>query len=411
MAETAGHRYGTIEVGGNATAQLGNTTRVEKSYHFGHVDTVQILSCGFHPTASEFGAIVECEERQDGQHRRCLDLAGDRQEVSGCRTKNSEVDMANNVFYPAEALEAIDPLSSTPSREHFGIQAVDLLPEAPREVNRYNPRIHHALEERPSTASLSRCAGITSRRKADDHSQTTLAQSAENEDVLQALLRCLRIDHVRLFTANSAQTIGSRHDLDVLPAAQVLTLNGDQALLPRTLHSIQDMTAVFAALLAFLKLNTGTHHTETTASVAPQGRQNMAMLGALFAFALARYLCLPAIGRALSELSGDSITLQDPFGVERRVPLTHCENFIMLKAYLKVRLSGTVAETFVDNNQFNLTMGKRNGPAVRRSDWSKMGRIKKHSRVVMAVYLRKNNAECSFCHQLMTMSVDGHFSW
>lgn len=108
---------------------------------------------------------------------------------------------------------------------------------------------------------------------------------------------------------------------------------------------------------------------------------------------------------------GGWIIPEDPFRIERRIPMSHCEHFKMLEALLSVRLAGTTAEAFLKVGQFNLTLGKRDGPAIRKSDWSAKGRIKPQYRVVMAVYLKKGDARCMECQSELRMSTTGQFAW
>ena len=172
----------------------------------------------------------------------------------------------------------------------------------------------------------------------------------------------------------------------------------------------QDMLATCLAIFAFLELNAPLSQSNNVVTTKTQIRKSP-WLTALVVCAVARYICFPILIRSISELMVDGIILEDPFGIEWRIPMSHCEHFKMLEAILSVRLAGTTAEAFVEAGQFNLTLGKRDGQPIKKSDWSTKGRIKPRHRVVMAVYLKKSDARCTECQSQLTMSAVGHFAW
>ncbi|KAK5092394.1 hypothetical protein LTR70_005571 [Exophiala xenobiotica] len=140
-----------------------------------------------------------------------------------------------------------------------------------------------------------------------------------------------------------------------------------------------------------------------------QQDQILPLLSTLLGFGIARYLYLGQIGRSLTGVSGDCIILEDAFRKERFVPLSTCEDFSILKAFLDVHYRGTTAEVFIKTGRFNMMLGSRRGPVIRETDWSSQGRIKARQRVVMAVYCVTDVKKCIHCTSGLTLTGRGEF--
>jgi len=140
-----------------------------------------------------------------------------------------------------------------------------------------------------------------------------------------------------------------------------------------------------------------------------QQDQILPLLSTLLGFGIARYLYLGQIGRTLTGVSGDCIILEDAFRKERFVPLSTCEDFSILKAFLDVHYRGTTAEVFIKTGRFNMMLGSRRGLVIRDTDWSSQGRIKPRQRVVTAVYLETDVKKCIHCTSELTLTGRGEF--
>lgn len=140
-----------------------------------------------------------------------------------------------------------------------------------------------------------------------------------------------------------------------------------------------------------------------------QQDQTLPLLSTLLGFGIARYLYLGQSGRSLTGVSGDCIILEDAFRKESFVPLSTCEDFSILKAFLEFHYRGTTAEILVKTGRFNMMLGSRRGLVIRNTDWSTQGRIKPQQRVVMAVYLETDVKKCIHCPSELTLTEPGKF--
>jgi len=131
----------------------------------------------------------------------------------------------------------------------------------------------------------------------------------------------------------------------------------------------------------------------------------------LLGVGLARYLFLGGALRSLTGLAEDSIILEDAFQQRRRVSMSVCEHFSILKAFLEVHYQGRPGEPLVKAGQFNMTLGSRRGLAVSSSDWQTKGHIQAGSTLVMSIYLRTDDAKCMACRSALTITLMGEFFW
>ena len=131
----------------------------------------------------------------------------------------------------------------------------------------------------------------------------------------------------------------------------------------------------------------------------------------LFGLGLVRYLYLSQILRSLSGLDGDCVILEDAFQQQRRVPMSTCEHFSILKAFLEVHYQGRPGEPLVKIGQFNMTLGSRRGMAIRPSDWATKGLIRAESNVVMYIYVKTDESKCIACLPILEVTSMGKFFW
>lgn len=59
----------------------------------------------------------------------------------------------------------------------------------------------------------------------------------------------------------------------------------------------------------------------------------------LLVYGVMRYLLIPHVARGLSELTDDCITFEDASQFQRREPMSQCEHFTVLEAFLQSTLS------------------------------------------------------------------------
>jgi len=131
----------------------------------------------------------------------------------------------------------------------------------------------------------------------------------------------------------------------------------------------------------------------------------------LLGVGLARYFYSISISTSLNGLVGDFIVLEDAFQQKRRVPMSTCEHFSILKAFLEVHYQGKPGEPLVRAGHFNMTFGSRRGLAIRSSDWQTKGRIKAGSSVVMSLYIQRKDTNCALCSCAMSVTLLGEFFW
>lgn len=63
--------------------------------------------------------------------------------------------------------------------------------------------------------------------------------------------------------------------------------------------------------------------------------------------------------------------------------------------------------TFVNAGQFNLMLGSRQGLALRSSDWSTKGRIKRDSLIIMSVHMRTEDVRRTACKSELNICKTG----
>lgn len=182
---------------------------------------------------------------------------------------------------------------------------------------------------------------------------------------------------------------------------EAITLPSDTATAPTSVYGpAEDLICVFLSMLAMFSCHEAgqgrNNNTHLALKFKPSFSQ-VPLIAGLITFALARYFCIPSMLRQISEWAGGSLIILDPFLHDLRVPKAHIEHFTLLEAFLRLRLSGTTAEAFVEAGQFNLTLGQRYGRAISKSDWSVKGRVKSDQRVVMSVFLKRQDARCIQC--------------
>lgn len=133
------------------------------------------------------------------------------------------------------------------------------------------------------------------------------------------------------------------------------------------------------------------------------------LMALLFRFGMAHYARISTSLRG--PLLGDCTTLEDVFGRERKMPLSVCQDAFMVKAFLLLHYRGTPAEPLVRDECYHLLFGSRKGFAIRNDDWSKKGRIGCNTRVVMAVLVKTDDANCIGCRSPLATLGPGDLYW
>jgi len=407
MESTPTRCYDKTVVRGNARLLQGDQDN-STNYKFDHVNTVQIyLGSALEGTQITSGNSSSCHIVREGHI--CQRII--------YRERNTDLDESKHDSSDGTRNEVLLPTSisdlqqrklntqyfNTPLSTHQNGHGAAIVNTILKAIGSHDEAIHLPL----SDEVVQQISGADSL----DQLQSTLVRSSPRTGyfILSA------IDHIRrnscfpsmigLLPAPRQSTSSPLHELAGLtePAKELVTM-------PTSGHAMQDLVATFCALLALLACGT-TPNTDTTTTNSIKQMQKLPLLAGLIAFAAARYVCFPLLGKALSELSGDYIVIEDAFRIDRKVPMSHCQHFKMLEAFLGVNLAGTTAEAFINAKQFNLSLGKRGGLAIRSSDWSAKGVIRPKSRVVMSVYLKRGDAKCIDCQANLEMSPEGQFAW
>lgn len=392
-----GRHYGSAEIGGYATVQQGDT----------HTTTALNISSGNIIHISVQGNI----ESPSAARKRLRDTENPEQGRSTAKRKRLHNEKHRDGRDSGSELDSESSLDKRVSQHRSHSRSSVTQDEALKEqgVHLVN-RILEASGLTEQTSLLPHKHAEVSQVKALHQLRSSLRES--NRTKRSTLLHL--IDRVRqnsFFPAiakvfpkpSAAIQDQALQEATMLPSTADLVV-------PALAHdSAQDLVCVFLALLAMLACS-GAGHGSNNSALA-RSSSKVSLIAGLITFAVARYFCIPSMMQQLSEWAGGSLVVLDPFMHELRVPKAHVEHFTLLEAFLRLKLSGTTAEAFVENGQFNLTLGQRYGRALSRADWSIKGRVKPNQRVVMSVYLKKQDANCVECQEQLVMSESGHFAW
>lgn len=391
-----GRQYGNAEIGGHASVHQGDA----------HTNTALNIYPGNTINISVQGNI----EWPSVARKRLLET--DHPARPLCTTKRKRLqdgaycegrDIPNKV-HPRGLLE--NALQDRSHAESSDAQDAGLREQGVHLVN----QILEASGSKEKVSSSSHKHTDLHQTRAIQHLRSTLRGGAQTRR--NALLNL--IDQVRqnsLFPAVAKVFANPPASIrqEAFQEATVLSSSFEVVTPTRGYGSAQDLVAVFLAMLTMLSCRQAGHGNQNVPQASSSSK--VSLIAGLVTFAFARYLCLPLMLRQISEWAGGSLIIQDPFMHELRVPKAHAEHFILLEAFLRLKLSDTTAEVFIEAGQFNLTLGQRYGRALSKTDWSVKGFVGSNSRVVMSVYLKKQDATCVECQEQLIMSESGQFAW
>lgn len=115
--------------------------------------------------------------------------------------------------------------------------------------------------------------------------------------------------------------------------------------------------------------------------------------------------------RSLTEYSGDCVYFEDMYGICSSVPLAVFSGFHTFEGWLKDRYKGSNAEEFIWSGNYNINIGRRDGPILdvlnRIDNQSLLPRL----RLVMAVFWAKTVCKCPDCSEQIQISAGNWLSW
>lgn len=391
-----GRQYGSAEIGGHATVHQGDA----------HTTTALNISSGNIINISVQGNI----EWPPIARKRLRDTQGSEQRPSTAKRKrlhNEEHYQKQDVsseFYSKSSPQRLAPQDRSHSRSS-STQDEELREQGFHLVN----QILEATGSREQISLSSHQHAEVCQLQALHQLSSTLCEGDRTKR--NALLGL--IDRIRQNIFFPAVTKAFPSPLaavqnQALHEATMLPSSGDIVVTTRAHDTAQDLVGVFLALLAMLACRETGHGSNNNA--LSHSSSKVSLIAGLITFAVARYLCIPSVLQHVSEWAGGSLTILDPFMHELKIPKAHMEHFTLLEAFLRLKLSDTTAGVFIDADQFTLTLGHRHGRAISKSDWSVKGRIKRDQRVVMSVYIKRQDAHCIHCQGQLVMS-DEHFAW
>lgn len=377
--------YGSAEIGGHATVQLGDRQ----------------VSNNFHITT----AFITIQPKHDRLPR--IERSGLKRPLIGNGHEPSDT-------YPTKRLK----------RRHSVDDADANL--VTRQNHPLDPKV--GVSYAPESAVLQRRCNqtekegeghpvirITANPDLDGNSDATTAVAARamssnrGRKMFQALLDCVCAGWLssRVLGLDTANATFENVASDSVMSLAEKTVSFLDTASTRT-GPIHDLSAIVLAIMSFVACDKILAKHVVFKREQDRGYH---VLSLLFIYGIIRYFCLPQIARCISEFTGDCIIVEDACREPWRVPMSHCEHFRMLKAYLEFRHQGRPGETLVKAGQFNLMLGSRRGLAIRTSDWTKQGPIKPNSRVVMSVFITTDDARCTKCQKSLTISAMGEFHW
>ena len=175
----------------------------------------------------------------------------------------------------------------------------------------------------------------------------------------------------------------------------------------------------FAALFVALYL----HRTASAAQLVNLLSQMHALLTrvkdeqlSLCMTALLSLLCLVFLERAqntsaLTDLSGDCVELEDMYGKILPVPLIFLEGTNTFAGFLLDQYAGSDAESFIRDGHYNITIGRRDGPAFNQTEAEDRKRLVPSIRLIMAVHWRRLVRWCSVCTHALCVTVGTWIAW
>ncbi|KAK5086735.1 hypothetical protein LTR05_003903 [Lithohypha guttulata] len=404
--------YGNTEIGGHATVQLGDK-HTQNDIHLASVNTLQIFAIN---NELDLSQIVDAARRKrlrdtDEHDGRCSCPAkrARKEDFLMIGNDTTRKDYDHNMSLVPEALPTAQPIDKQEYLEldcvvsqlpdHDGLdENIEELPYTSKQAVVLAQDLQPILSQQ-TKSTLQEIYHLATARVSDKQPSTD--QKLHFPKLLADFGKAMYTPLVK----RVLQFHAPQQEFDVAP----VKCHDTQLTTKTASGPLHDMAAAFVAILSFLACDHNGSNDSSKALISAQNGRKIPLTGALIAFAVARYLCFPQMARAISELSGDCLVLEDAFRVEQRIPMSHCENFSLLKALLTHRLAGSTAEAFLDATQFNLALGSRSGPLIHNNDWSVKGRITKKHRVVMAVYLKKSDIKCMDCQSDLVMKDTGEF--
>jgi hypothetical protein len=396
-----GHQYGSAEIGGNATVLQGDA----------HTSTALNISSGNTIHISVQGNI---EWPSVARKRLLLDTEAWEHDVRTVKRKRLHSrGHCEDENLSCEVGQRLSP-ENRPSRHETRSRSSNAQDQGLREQGVH--LVNQILQDSGSGEQVS----LSSRENSEihhvhalQHLRSTLCEDSQtNKGFLLTLVDQVRQNSLFPAIAKVFPNPPAVLQREALHEATMLSSTFDTVAPAREYGSAQDLVCVFLAMLAMLssrEAGHGNNNNNNSALTSPSSKASL--IAGLITFAIARYLCVPSMLRQVSEWAGGSLVIQDPFMHELRVPKAHVEHFTLLQAFLRLRLSDTTAEAFIEAGQFNLTLGQRYGRALSKTDWSVKGRIGSGQRVVMSVFLKREDAKCIECEEQLVMSESGQFAW
>lgn len=115
--------------------------------------------------------------------------------------------------------------------------------------------------------------------------------------------------------------------------------------------------------------------------------------------------CLTHLPMQISLLPDSSVTLEDAFGLEIRVPYQQCEQYEIFHGFLEFYFRGKPGLQKVLRKHYRLLLGGTGGHQIDRASWTMY--VKPRARLAMAMLFMSKQEHCAKCKLQLDFCLEG----